>query len=356
MQNKGVNMYRGKELMFFASLCLFCSSIEYVLPKPLPFLRLGLSNLPILLSLFVMDSKRVIMLIALKVLGQSFISGTIFSYIFIFSLCGSFASSLVMLLLERLLYRTSLISTIGISLAGAMANAISQIVCTYFLLLGKNTFFVAPILFISSFITGFLLGIFSAFFVKKSKWFKMIQEKELSTYIFNDYKEKVDKGNFILCAVLSLFIFSLICIVIFCTSLYVKIALTFLFFVVNLILRKGRVKILPSIMMIVTITFFSLLSPSGRIIFYIRSFAITEDSLRLGLSKSLILVSMVFASQVIVKLIREYNHSNNFLFGIFDMFSLMTETRVSLKKGHIIEQLDDILLSMWQKHINAEHL
>ena len=34
-----------------AAVCLFLASIEYVIPKPLPFLRIGLANLPLLLAL-----------------------------------------------------------------------------------------------------------------------------------------------------------------------------------------------------------------------------------------------------------------------------------------------------------------
>ncbi|MBQ3650093.1 MAG: Gx transporter family protein, partial [Treponema sp.] len=58
-------------LTFFASLCLYLSAIEYAIPKPLPFLRLGLANLPILLGLEVFPVATVLLLTLLKILLQA---------------------------------------------------------------------------------------------------------------------------------------------------------------------------------------------------------------------------------------------------------------------------------------------
>ncbi|MDO4507705.1 MAG: Gx transporter family protein, partial [Spirochaetales bacterium] len=58
------------------------------MPKPVPFFRLGLANLPIMLSFLCMTKKESTALIFLKVLLQGIISGTLFSYIFLFSLAG----------------------------------------------------------------------------------------------------------------------------------------------------------------------------------------------------------------------------------------------------------------------------
>ena len=39
---------------WFGALCFFLSAMEYMIPKPLPFLRLGLANLPIMLAVEVL--------------------------------------------------------------------------------------------------------------------------------------------------------------------------------------------------------------------------------------------------------------------------------------------------------------
>ncbi|NBK25683.1 MAG: heptaprenyl diphosphate synthase, partial [Spirochaetia bacterium] len=40
-----------RKIAFVAAATLLLSTLEYLIPKPLPFLRLGLANLPILLVL-----------------------------------------------------------------------------------------------------------------------------------------------------------------------------------------------------------------------------------------------------------------------------------------------------------------
>ena len=66
-------------LPFLAALCLFLAAVEYAIPKPLPFLRLGLANLPVIVALFVLPTRDIYKLILLKIMGQAIITGTLFS-------------------------------------------------------------------------------------------------------------------------------------------------------------------------------------------------------------------------------------------------------------------------------------
>ena len=162
-------------ISFFTALCMFLSAVEYAIPKPLPFLRLGLTNLPVLLSLSVLKKRDVLLLILLKILAQGFVSGTLFSYIFLFSAAGSFASGITMLTLYTVLKNSKYISVIGLSLAGSLANNLSQIALARLIIFGKNTRFIAPVLLASGLVTGVLIGIFAEFFTSKSKWFSLIR-------------------------------------------------------------------------------------------------------------------------------------------------------------------------------------
>jgi len=161
-----------KLLPFLAALCLFLAAVEYAIPKPLPFLRLGLANLPVIVGLFILPNRDIYKLILLKVIGQALITGTLFSYIFLFSAAGSVASGLAMLGVHRLFKNR--ISCIGLSLAGAAANNIAQLVVAYFVLFGDATRYIAPILLISGAATGLILGIFTQMFIEKSKWFRSL--------------------------------------------------------------------------------------------------------------------------------------------------------------------------------------
>lgn len=165
---------RTSLISFFAALCFFLSAVEYAIPKPLPFLRLGLANLPILLSIYKMKRRDTILLVLIKVIGQGFISGTLFSYIFVFSAAGSFSSALIMILLWSLLKNTGTIGTLGLSIAGALANNCAQLAVSRFMLFGANTKYIAPILLITGLVTGTALGFFADLFIQKSRWFASI--------------------------------------------------------------------------------------------------------------------------------------------------------------------------------------
>lgn len=168
-----------KKLTLLTALCLFLSAVEFALPKPFPFFRIGLANLPIILSFFLLPTRFSFLLILLKIFVQNLISGTLFSYTILFSVAGSFASGAVMILLFKIFYKSEdfknkKISLVGISLAGSLFNCAGQLGVSYILIFGENTKYIAPVLLGTSFVTGLLLGVFSQMFVKKSAWLKMM--------------------------------------------------------------------------------------------------------------------------------------------------------------------------------------
>lgn len=165
-------------LLFFSALCLFLSMIEYAIPKPLPFLRLGLANLPILLAFPKFRLKDIVLLVAIKTLGQGLISGTLFSYVFLFSAVGSSAAALGMGIMYHLFVKNRkkvLIGFVGLSLAGAMANNGAQLLVARYIFFGAAARYIAPVLLCSGLITGLLLGFFAQKFVDTSRWYKSLE-------------------------------------------------------------------------------------------------------------------------------------------------------------------------------------
>ena len=69
------NRKRRHELLelvaFMGALCLFFSTIEYLFPKPFPFFRIGLANLPVLVSLELFPVGYVFLLVLLKEIGRA---------------------------------------------------------------------------------------------------------------------------------------------------------------------------------------------------------------------------------------------------------------------------------------------
>ncbi len=157
-------------ISILGALSLFLSIIEYVIPKPIP-VKLGLANIPIILSLIILTPKETFILILIKTIGSGLVTGTIFSWIFIYSLSGSLSSGIIMLILKQLLKER--VSMIGISVAGALTSNLVQI---YFatLLLGKGAKFIGLPILIIGLISGFLIGLFSNKFIEKSQWIKSI--------------------------------------------------------------------------------------------------------------------------------------------------------------------------------------
>src|SRR5574344_1079487 len=361
---------RIKRISFFAALCLFLSAVEYAIPKPLPFLRLGLANLPILLAVKLscgenpkIKKTEYWLLILLKILGQAFISGTLFIYVFLFSAAGSFASGIAMLAVYDFICfiksknnsKVELVTDIGLSLAGSLTINIAQLVCSKYIMFGENTKYIAPILFISGTVTGLILGVFANIFEEKSEWFKGIKQSVTIKSVPIDCKERLENNAFTSCseneqyknidAVCSYyehqsvpindkkiqenkafsdcsnnetvpikskqhqhlidniwFVASLVTMIcfFFIKNIYALWSLVLVFFVLSSIKKRKISKVLPSVFITITVTFFALLSPYGKVLFKIVSWRITQDALISGLHRSAILVGMVFLSQCAV--------------------------------------------------------
>ena len=80
-------------------------------------------------------------------------------------------------------------------------------------------------------------------------------------------------------------------------KLMVLVAEAFVFFLLALT-RRGKLRLLPSILMIAGITFFALFSPHGQVLARWGRFSVTTGALEAGLIRGLSLAGMVFLSQL----------------------------------------------------------
>ncbi len=296
---------------FLAALCIFLSAVEYVIPKPLPFMRLGLANLPIILSLFLLPSKQYFFLVLVKILGQAILSGTLFSYIFLFSAGGTFASGFAMFIVYRILNRY--VSCAGLSLFGSLANNSVQFLLARFILFGEGAFYIAPLLFISGAVTGLLLGFTALYFSKSSRWFYLCKNKELPLPSDLPSQNEANSGPSAIGG------------------------------------KKRKVKILPSLLIFVSIVFFSLLQPQGKVLFSIFSFDITSAALLSGVQKAFLLTLMVVISRIfITSSFRLPGKAGLFMNRVFQYLALLTGKRI--EKGNwksVFKAIDNRLLSVY---------
>lgn len=170
---KSINLI--KLTSFLGGLCLFLSAIEYLFPRPVPFMRLGLANLPILLSLELLPFPYILLLVLLKITGQGLISGTLASYVFLFSAAGSFSSVLVMTLINRLPKR--FISLIGVSICGAMAGNLVQLMLSVLFIFGESAWVIAPLFLAIGTVSSFFIGLFAKKFLEKSLWIDSLRSQ-----------------------------------------------------------------------------------------------------------------------------------------------------------------------------------
>ena len=158
-----------------SAVAIFLSSIEYMIPKPIPFMRLGIANLPLILALGILSWREYVLLALLKIIGQGIITGSLFSYIILFSSVGTTMSAVAMfatyLLLKEHVGRT------GISVMGGLFSALGQLIISRLLFFREATYVIAPLFLFSALISSVILGIFSELFIERSSWYASQKEK-----------------------------------------------------------------------------------------------------------------------------------------------------------------------------------
>jgi len=144
------------------SLAMILSYVERLFPVtliiPLPGVKIGLANIVTVFALFYLDAKSAIIINIIRCMLVSILFGSVSS--FLFSIFGTAASLLVMIALMPGCGKYFSMS--GISIAGAAAHNIGQIVAAFILIRSTGIFSYLTILLISSIFTGFLTSVVSS--------------------------------------------------------------------------------------------------------------------------------------------------------------------------------------------------
>lgn len=166
---KAVNMFMHENriatlaILTGISICMF--AFESFLPKPLPFLRLGLANLIVLLLLINKHSIEAAIVTLGKVCIGGFITGMFFSPANLLSFAGSITSFFVMFAAIQLPVN---FSCVGISIIGAVIHNLAQLVCVRWIIIQDNSVFrFFPLMVILGILTGGFIGYLTALIQKK---------------------------------------------------------------------------------------------------------------------------------------------------------------------------------------------
>ena len=113
-------------------------------------------------------------------------------------------------------------------------------------------------------------------------------------------------------------------------------------------LKKGKIKLLPSIIIIVSLVFFNLLTPVGKVLFRIDHFPITLTALTIGLRKGLILTGMVQISKFAMGRNLHFPGKAGILVGrTFACFDRITAMKIDLAPSQLITSIDDALTKVY---------
>jgi len=320
------------------SLCLFLSAIEYLIPKPLPFMRIGLANLPLLLALDMLRPGEFFLLALIKVLGQGLIGGTFFSWVFLFSLAGTFVSAALMFGLRGLLGKKYL-GFAGLGCAGAMASNGIQLLLARYLVFGPALRYLAPPFLASGFITGIALGLVCEYFCCHSSWYAELHGGKEESHIKNPLPTPHSLlPTFSFCAGLLMALIFLMG-----RSLPAR-AVQFLFFCLLARLLGKKINPFITITIMAGIVFFNLLVPYGKVLVAFGELRITQGSLFAGLEKALTLEGLLMLSRACIKSDLRLPGTIGALLGeSLRNLELMRGKKGLIRRGHIIAGIDQML-------------
>lgn len=137
------------------ALALILSYVEAQIPAfvAIPGMKLGLTNIVVLTTLYVLDSKSAMLINVIRIMIVAILFGNAMS--FAFSLVGGMLSTVVMILLKK----SGRMKIIGVSAAGGITHNIGQILTAMVLLGTRAIAWYLPVLWISGIFSGVVIGI-----------------------------------------------------------------------------------------------------------------------------------------------------------------------------------------------------
>lgn len=150
-----LNTERITQYGILIALALICSYVESLVPPffLMPGMKLGLTNVVVLVALYRMGDGAAIGINILRVVLVAFLFGNMTSMIY--SLVGGFFSTIIMILLKRF----RIFGMTAVSVTGGIMHNAGQILVAVILLETTQLWWYMAILWISGMVTGALIGI-----------------------------------------------------------------------------------------------------------------------------------------------------------------------------------------------------
>lgn len=311
-------------IAYLSALTLLFSYAEMLLPRFVPFFRLGLGNIAILLA-FDLSLPSFLLLTVFKAITASLMAGTLFSPFFLISLGQSVVSGFLMYLMAKLNGKTQnrLFSVYGISTAGAAISSVIQIALSS-LYLGQGTAALLGPMLLFSIFSGIVTAVLSQILHIPETTPELIRRQNQSSK-----NKTVIFAVFILAAVVAIFMINNL--IILCIALAAAVVLQ--------IISGRKFMILPHISLWLFVVISCIFVPNGKVLYKIGSFSITQGALMIGIVKALKLSAVTCLSQCAASL---RLNGENFISLILAYFSgLNNEMRTA--NGNLVEKLKHAL-------------
>jgi heptaprenyl diphosphate synthase len=149
-------------LALFSALAIALHGLEFLLPSPVPWFRLGIANILALLALFLYDGKAAWSVNMVRIVVASLFLGTFLSPRFFLSLSGGVLATAFMTGSRKL--AGDRLGPVGVSALGAAGHALGQLLCAWGLLVRHDgLWYLLPLLLLMSVGAGIVNGLATQF-------------------------------------------------------------------------------------------------------------------------------------------------------------------------------------------------
>ncbi len=153
------------EIAAFCAAAVILQYIDSAIPKPVPFMKYGLSHIVTLVVLYKSNLRTLFIYTFARVLTFGILSGTVFTPLIMLSAGGASASALVMSVLKK----TGLFSVLGISIAGAAVNSGAQLLLINLLIVSTgDPALMVPVFALFASVSGTITGLTAMAVLKRS--------------------------------------------------------------------------------------------------------------------------------------------------------------------------------------------
>ncbi|MCD8364411.1 MAG: Gx transporter family protein [Clostridiales bacterium] len=165
MKKSSVSAKTIATLAMMIALAMIFSYVESLIPINfgIPGVKLGLANLVIVASLYLLDGKRAFLISVVRIILSGFLFGNLASILY--SLAGGILSLAIMILLKK----SKKLSVLTVSVAGGICHNIGQLVVAILVVENLKLVFYIPVLLVSGFLTGLLIGVVSQIVLPRMK-------------------------------------------------------------------------------------------------------------------------------------------------------------------------------------------